>query len=302
MRALLARERYDVVNTHSSTDTWLTALASRLLRNAPPLVRTRHISAPIPRNAATRWLYTRATRAIVTTGEQLRRELIEVNGFAGVPIRSVPTGVDPQRFGPADAAAARAQLGLPEAFTIGIVATLRSWKGHRFLIEAFAQLPGAPRLLIVGDGPQHEALQAQVASANLGERVRFTGHDPAPERWLKAMDLFVLPSYANEGVPQALMQAMMSALPCITTDVGAIGEIAAHERTALIVPPQDVPALRAAMQRLIGEPELRRTLGAQAREFTLAHCTLNAMCTAMEEVFRTAAHDGTASAQIVARS
>ena len=65
----LARERLDVVNTHSSTDTWLAAIACRWLdlrrRPRPALVRTRHVSIPVPNDAMTRWLYRRATQRIV---------------------------------------------------------------------------------------------------------------------------------------------------------------------------------------------------------------------------------------------
>jgi glycosyltransferase involved in cell wall biosynthesis len=289
LRRLLARETFDVINSHSSTDSWLVALANALGRRPVPLVRTRHISAPVPRNRATRWLYDRACAALVTTGEKLRRELIEHNGFTRVPIRSVPTGVDPARFAPGDAAQARSALGLAPVTTIGILATLRSWKGHRFLIEAFGSLckQGRPlQLLIVGDGPQREALVLQAGQAGLSDAVRFVGHDPRPERWLPAMDLFVLPSYANEGVPQALMQAMMCGLPCVTTGVGAIGEIARDGETAVLVPPQDSAALAGALERLLDDPALRQRLGHAARAFTLGHCTLAAMCDAMEQVFQ----------------
>ncbi|HEY8360639.1 MAG TPA: glycosyltransferase family 4 protein [Ramlibacter sp.] len=289
MRRLLAREHFDVVNTHSSTDSWMVALANVLRREAVPIVRTRHISAPVSRNLATRWLYDRASSALVTTGEKLRLELIEGNGFTTVPIRSIPTGIPPERFAPADPVHSRLALGLPARTTIGILATLRSWKGHRFLVEAFAAMRAAGQdvqLLIVGDGPQRPMLEEQVAQAGLGDRVHFTGHDPRPERWLGAMDVFVLPSYANEGVPQALMQAMMSGLPCITTDVGAISEVARDGETALMVAPQDSAALAATITRLLADAPLRQRLGSQARAFALANCTLAAMCDRMEEVFR----------------
>ena len=288
MRRLLRAGEYDIVNTHSSTDSWLVALSNALPGRAVPLVRTRHISAPVSKNASTRWLYNRASAALVTTGEKLREELEQVNGFTDVPIRSVPTGIDPSRFLPGDAAEARARLGLAPLFTIGIVATLRSWKGHRFLVDAFARLRAQGRsaqLLIVGDGPQRETLEAQVAALGLGSSVHFTGHDPQPERWFQAMDLFVLPSYANEGVPQALMQAMMAGLPCVTTLVGAIGEIAKEGETAVIVQPEDAGAIVAAVGRLMDDPAQRQRLGAAARAFALQRCTLAAMCDAMEEVF-----------------
>ena len=292
MRRLLASEHFDVVNTHSSTDSWMVALANATSSRPVPLVRTRHISAPVSRNLATRWLYNRASAALVTTGEKLRQELIESNGFTDVPIRSIPTGISPERFAPADPVQARLALGLPARTTIGILATLRSWKGHRYLVEALGMLRAAGhdvQLLIVGDGPQRPMLEQQVAQAKLGDWVRFTGHDPQPERWLAAMDVFVLPSYANEGVPQALMQAMMSGLPCITTDVGAISEVAHDGETALMVPPQDSAALAEMLTRLLADPQLRERLGRQARAFALANCTLDAMCDRMEEVFRSVA-------------
>jgi glycosyltransferase involved in cell wall biosynthesis len=294
MRELLRRGGFDVVNTHSSHDGWMTALANVLVARPVPLVRTRHTTAAVSRKATTAWVYNRAA-AIVTTGEVLRRTLIDVNGFR-MPIRSVPTGVDPERFFPGDAAAARAELGLPQVFTVGIVAGVRSWKGHRFLVEAVRQLHQAGRalqLLIVGEGPKMEEVQAQVAAAGLTDVVRFVGHDAHPERWMRAMDLFVLPSYANEGVPQALMQAMLCGLPSVTTHVGCISDIAHDGRTALIVPPQDAAALADAIARLMDDPAQRERLGKAAREFALEHCTIAVMCDAMEEVFRSVVPGGT---------
>ena len=128
MRQLLARHAFDVINTHSSTDTWLAALARATLSSAPPLVRTRHISAPLPRNRATRWLYNTATARIVTTGEKLRKQVIAETGVEAPRVVSIPTGIDLARFNPGDRNAARAAAGLPKDIQIvGIVATLRSW-------------------------------------------------------------------------------------------------------------------------------------------------------------------------------
>ena len=288
LRRWLNEHPRDVINTHSSTDSWLAALACSSLRGAPPIVRTRHISAPTPRNAATRWLYTRATRHIVTTGETLRRTLIADNGYPADKITSIPTGIDTRGFTPGDRDSARAALGLPnDAPIVGIVATLRSWKGHRYLIDAVAALAGERTLLlIVGDGPQREALAAQSAALGLESRVRFVGNQHDVRPWLHGMDVFALPSYANEGVPQALLQAMLCGLPCVTTDVGSIGEIAQNGTTALVVPAQDASQLAAALARLLGDAALRQRLGEAAR----AHCAsgfgLETMLDKMEAVFR----------------
>ena len=147
-RALLAMRRWlaahrrevDVINTHSSTDSWLVALARASLRDAPPVVRTRHVSTAVHNDRATRWLYQSASAHIVTAGEALRRQLVRDNGFAPERITSVPTGIDLARFRPMDRGAARRQLGLDARPSLGILATLRDWKGHDYLLDAWKRL------------------------------------------------------------------------------------------------------------------------------------------------------------------
>ena len=276
----------DVVSTHSSTDSWLSAFA--LLGRRTPIVRTRHISAPVPRNVMSRWLYSRPAR-IVTAGEALRRELIERNGLAPDKVESVPTGADPSRFRPGDRAYARAQLALPkDRMLIGIVATLRSWKGHRFLLEA---LPPEATLVIVGDGHQRQALEARVDELGIRESVVFAGNQRDVVPWLQALDIFALPSYANEGVPQALLQAMLTGLPCVTTHVGSMSELAIDGRTALVVPPMQAPPLQQALARLMENENLRKTLGDAARAHGAQSLSAERMLDRMEEIYRRAAEE-----------
>jgi len=278
--------RCDVVNTHSSTDSWLTALALAMHRRRIPVVRTRHISAAVPRNPLSRWLYERAATRIVTTGEALKRQLVEVNGFSPARIVSVPTGIDAARFRPGNQAAARAALGLgAERTLVGIVATLRSWKGHRTLLEAMALLPPSIALIVVGDGPQRALLERQIGELALGERVLMAGNQADVLPWLHALDVFALPSYANEGVPQALVQAMLCGLPCVTTLAGSISELATHEASALVVPPRDAEALAAAILRLTEDPGLRRDLGEAARRHCAENFTYERMLDRMERVY-----------------
>jgi hypothetical protein len=186
------------------------------------IVRTRHISARVPRNLLSRWLYQRATAYVVTTGEALKRELVERNRFSASRIESVPTGIDAGRFRPGERKAMRAKFGLPQDKTLaGIVATLRSWKGHLVLLEAMTRLPEHIELVIVGDGPMREDLEKRIVQLGLRGRVRMQGQQADVLPWLRALDIFALPSYANEGVPQALVQAMLVELPCVTTPSAA---------------------------------------------------------------------------------
>lgn len=294
LRRWIALHPVDVINTHSSTDSWLTALACATLSHPPPIVRTRHISAPVPDNAPTRWLYTRATRSIVTTGEALKAQLVRDNRFPAERIVSIPTGIDLKHFqplaSPDDKRALRMRLKLPpDAHVVGIVATLRSWKGHRFLIEAFAQLARADaHLLIVGDGPQRAALEGLVAGLQLAAQVTLTGNQADVLPWLQAIDVFALPSYANEGVPQAILQAFACARPVVTTEAGAIGEVACDGETALVVRMQDAADLARALKRLAADPQLGQGLAARALELVRRKHGQDTMLDRMEAVFHAA--------------
>ncbi|MBI2961662.1 MAG: glycosyltransferase family 4 protein [Betaproteobacteria bacterium] len=288
LRRWLAAHPVDVINTHSSTDSWLAALACATRAKAPPIVRTRHISAPVTPAFGSRWLYGRAVAHLVTTGEVLRQTLVRELGLDASRVTSVPTGIDPSRFSPGNKTEARHLVGLGAGGRyVGVLATLRSWKGHLFLLEAFAQL-GLPdwTLVIVGDGPMGEPIRAKIAELGLGERVALVGQQEDPQDWLRAFDIFCLPSYANEGVPQALTQAMLSGLPIVTTPVGAILEAVADGETALLVSPRDAGALAAAIRRLACDPALAARLGAAARERALARFSRAAMLDRMESIFR----------------
>ena len=262
-RALKAA-RHDVVNTHSSTDSWLAAVAMRMLRDPPVLVRTRHVSVPVPNDPGTRWLYRKATARVVTTGEALRLQLVRDNGLDPARVESIPTGIDASAYAALPQDEARRLVGLPlDVPIVGIVATLRSWKGHRHLVDSLTKVSTPHTMLaIVGDGPQREALEAQARSAGIATRFAGNQDDVAP--WLQSFDLFCLPSYANEGVPQALMQAMACGLPVVTTDVGSIGEIVTEGATGVLVKPQDAGAIRAAVEALLQDEAKRRALGEAA--------------------------------------
>lgn len=290
MRRALASVRPHVVNTHSSTDAWLVALACLTLGDAPAMVRTRHISAPVPDNFPTRWLYKRATRHIVTTGERLREILVRENRFNADRITSVPTGIDPVRFRPGDKAEARRRLGLePAARYLGIVATLRSWKGHLYLVEAFARLAGADaalRLVIVGEGPMRPSIEQKIEELGLAPKVTLAGRQDAVEPWFQALDVFCLPSYANEGVPQAIVQAMLCGLPVVTTPVGSILEAVTDQETALLAAPRDAGVLATAIRRLLDDPALAERLGRQARAKAEQKFGRDAMIERMEAVFQ----------------
>jgi glycosyltransferase involved in cell wall biosynthesis len=293
LRRWLAAHRgeVDVLNTHSSTDSWLSAVACATLRDAPPIVRTRHVSTTVRNRVGTRWLYVSAVAHIVTTGEALRRQLARDNAIPLEHMTSVPTGIDLARFVPGDAAAARSRLGLPQRPALGIVATLRDWKGHDVLFDAIAADRAAWagwQVLVVGDGPYRDRLDAQLARLGLAGEIRFVGQQDDVVPWLQALDIFALPSWGEEGVPQAIMQAMACAVPVVSTPVGAIAEAVDDGATGLLVAPRSAPALAAGLARLRDDPALRGRLAAASRARAVRDFGLAPMLDRMEAVFRAA--------------
>jgi glycosyltransferase involved in cell wall biosynthesis len=283
------RRELDVINTHSSTDSWLVALACTWLRDAPPIVRTRHVSTAVGKNGPTRWLYQTATRHVVTTGEALRRQLAEENGFDPARITSVRTGIDLGAFRPLDRAECRRALGVEDRPTLGILATLRDWKGHDYLLDAWALLKTKfPewRLLFIGDGPRRAHLEGRVAGEGLAESVRFVGNRDDVPPWLNSLDLFTLPSYGDEGVPQGIMQAMACGLAVVTTSVGAIEEAVQRGQTGLIVPARNAQALADALGALMNDAPRRRAMGKAGQAYAQAHFGIDGMLDGMEAVFR----------------
>ena len=324
LRDWLRTHAADVINTHSSTDSWLAALAWASLANAPPIVRTRHISAPVPDNIASRWLYRQACSYVVTTGASLRDALVSRLHLDPSRVLSIPTGIDTTTFHPPterERRAARSAIGAAEGqFVVGIVATLRSWKGHRYLIEGFAEAvkgrggaKNAMRLVIVGDGPQREALETLVDKQDVRAQVRFAGNQPNVIPWLHAMDVFALPSYANEGVPQAILQAMACGVPVVTTDAGAIAEIAyasgpdgdESKATAVIVRKENADDLRDAILASMGDDAdevVRRKLRIDnALALVRSSHGIDGMLDRMEAVFRAAAGKGAVSAHVASQ-
>ena len=286
-RHWLSNNQADIINTHSSTDSWLFTLAARSMRNRPKIVRTRHLGAPVPNNPASNWLYGKGADRLVTCGSIMRQNLIERNGVQPDRTVSVPTGIDIERFSPGSKQEARERLALPQKrFIVGIVAALRREKGHEILCQAAKRLTDCDfDLLIVGDGLSRDLLRGWVAENGLTERTHFAGNQTNVVPWLHAMDLFVLPSWGIEGVPQSIMQAMSCQLPVVSTTVGSISEAVDDGQTGLLVPPSDPDALAVALREMMQNETKREQFAAAGREKAIRQFPVSRMLDRMEQTF-----------------
>ena len=289
LRRILGAGAIDILNTHSSLDSWVGTLAWRSLRTRPLLIRTRHLSTRIKDNWPTRWLY-RTPAAIITTGQVTKELIIERLGVPSRRIFSIPTGVELAEFVPQEKSRELlAQLHIPEqAFIFGSVAVLRSWKGHLYLLEALHDLiEGGARafLILVGEGPYRALIEEKIEQLGLQHWVRVAGFRDQVAPWFALMDVVVLASYANEGVPQSLLQAMAMARPVIGTTVGGIPEVIVEEETGLLAPPRDAQALARVMGQLMADPDRRRELGRRGRELVVERFSLEQMAAEIEAVY-----------------
>lgn len=142
----------------------------------------------------------------------------------GLAFGIVENGVDCDRFRPADKAAARAALGLPQdRFIIGGAGRLETVKGFDILVEAARHLPDDMLVAIWGGGSQREALATQITAADLGDKVLLAGPSSSMPAIFPALDLFCLPS-RHEGLPLAILEAQACGAPVVARDVGGVSE------------------------------------------------------------------------------
>lgn len=282
---LIRREHADIVNTHSSVDSWVGAFAATLTGTA--LIRTRHLSAPWRRHPLN--VVYRMPAAFITTGEALRQQIIDDNHVDPVRIVSIPTGVDVARFAPQPCRSeTTSALGIPPHATVIVkVAVLRSFKRHDVLLDAVALLRDGPRryVILVGEGSQRERIVAHARARGLAERVKLVGHVEDVRPLLSCADVVVSASGSHEGVPQALAQALAMARPVVATDVGSVAELVQDRHTGLLAPPNDPPALAAAITRFLDDPALAAACGRRGRERVVEHYSHEAMLDQIEALY-----------------
>jgi glycosyltransferase involved in cell wall biosynthesis len=210
-----------------------------------------------------------AATALVAVSQEVGRYLERYPDARG-RVHVVPNGVNLERFPPRPAASYDRRH---TAFTIAFVGSLKPWHGVPILVEAFAALhlqsPGA-RLMIVGEGPEHDKLAGDVCRRRLADAVHFTGWVPPSDlpALLASVDVAVAPYPELPHFyfsPLKVYEYMAAGLPVVASRVGQIAELIEDEVNGLLCPPGDASALAEAIDRLRREPEMRRRLGRAAR-------------------------------------
>ena len=282
-------ERVDLIHAHSPILTGLPAwMAARQLGLGcvyeiralweDAAVEKGDISEQSLRYRLTRGAETFLTRrvdSVVCICEGLRRDFSE-RGVPAERLHVVPNGVDVARFVPRPSDdATRARLGLQGRTVVGYIGTFFGFEGVVDLVEALARLIKQGRNdlagLIVGAGKTYDACREIAQRHGLGDRIVHPGHVPAEEveRMYSVIDVLAYPRRSlriTELVtPLKPLEAMAMEKAVIGSDVGGIRELIRDGVTGLLHRSGDVGDLAATIERLADDPDLRRTLGRQAR-------------------------------------
>jgi len=269
IRRLVRRRQYDVIHVHWPVPHALFGwMAKRASKERPRLVTTwygvelRWVQSSLP---WLRWFVRWALKisdTIVAISSYTAREIAR---FAQVAVEVIPYTL-PFAEGTSQA---RQRAG---GFQVLFVGRLVERKGVKHLIEAIARLPDA-RLVVIGDGPERQALETGTRDLGLGTRVDFRGRvsDDELRATYAASDALVLPSILDargdtEGLGVVLLEAMSYGVPVVASDIGGITDIVEHNKSGLLVPPGDSAALTQALERLSRDTALAQRLGAAGEQ------------------------------------
>lgn len=277
-RKLLARRAFDVVHAH-----WVIPngpIGALVARGRVPLVVSLHGSdlavAERARAAerAARWTFARATAVTAPSNDLLDRAAHL--GAAGLDLVPYGADVDALEATPAEAAAARATLGLAaEDVVVMGIGRLIAVKGFDVLVEAHAlALRERPdlRLVLVGDGDEADALRGRAVELGVAGSVLFAGQATRAEipALLASADVVAVPSVRHrgyvDGLPNVALEAMAASRPLVASRVGGLPDLVRPEENGLLVDERDPRQLADAIVRLAGRPELRAQLGRAAHE------------------------------------
>lgn len=272
---LIAREKPDIVHAHMPIAGLLGRFAARL-RGVKLIAYTGHgflFNQPGP------WTRRAASLALEYAGGRMTDLFMTVSAEEAEDVRrlriarravAIGNGRDPAIYHPDPEARARirAALGVPEdRVVVTAVSRLVRHKGYFELVAAMRDVPGA-ELWVVGERlatDRGEDLGPLFANAGLGDRLRLLGYRADVPAVLAASDIFALPSHF-EGLPMSVIEAMLTGLPVVATDIRGPREQVVDGKTGLLVPPMTVEPLAAALNRLAADAQLRQRMGEAGRK------------------------------------
>jgi len=284
---IIKKYKIDIVNTHSGKDTWVGGLAAKIA--GAKFIRTRHLSNLI--NSSRFNFINELADFIITTGESVRKNMINNNRINPDRIQSVPTGVDENLFNPSnyDKNEVRKKFGIKsDRIAVGILAVLRGFKRHDIFLnvaETVSKKYPETLFLIAGDGPRYKEIESLINQKKLNKNVKMLGHINEPAMFLSILDIFVLTSDSNEGVPQSIIQALMMEVPVIATDVGSTKDLW-NEENFILVKPDSPDIIADKILQLINDKSLLEKYKKNSREYIVNNFSKKVMVEKLINIYK----------------
>ena len=260
----------DILHSHSSIDSWLIAITGQFL--GVPIVRSRHVKIPIRNHIFNRWLYAKAPRRILTSGQGIAQMVAEQARIPLDKIKSIPAGVDFRRFDlKISGEKIRKELGVePHQPLIGKIAVIRGWKGYDYFVDSaplvLKNFPEA-RFVIVGDGPGYQSICSRVKKHGLEKSIFVLGHREDIPEIMAALDIHCVASFAVEGTTQVIPQAFAMRTPVVSTRMDSILPILGNGERGILVDLKSSQDIANGITQLLNNPELAEAMVEKAYTF-----------------------------------
>ena len=286
---MMRRERIDLLQTYLFTANTWGRLAARLA--GVPIIVTSERNVDMWEESYKQrlgvWLDRWTQRTVGNS--QAVGDYLAAKGIARAKLRVIYNGVDTRRFeGPVTPHAAREEFGIPQHHAVvGHLARLEPQKDPRTFLAAAAivarKMPSVS-FLVVGGGSLQAELEREAQALGLDGRIVFTGPRRDVPRLLAACDMSVLSS-VKEGMSNTIMESMAAGKPMVATRVGGNPELMLDGETGFLVSPRDPTALADAIQRILDDPALAKSMGLQAKKRMAERFSVGAMVAATQGLY-----------------
>ena len=227
-----------------------------------------------------------AAHALVVPSQRLDTIALNVWKQPRARVHRIANGIDVKLYRAKPTVSTPGLRKKPGEIVIGTLAGLRAVKNLPKLVRAAASVPNS-RLVIVGEGPERDAIVAEAARVGYADRLILPGFMAGPHRYIGHFDVFALSS-DSEQFPISLVEAMAAGLPVVSTDVGDVANIVSEENAQFVTDAKDEMAYRAAMIKLAGDANLRAALGVTNRAKAKAQFDESAMTAAYKALYENA--------------
>jgi glycosyltransferase involved in cell wall biosynthesis len=301
LRKLIKTNKIDIIHSQGGRADFYARLNGRPLRPWTKVVST--IATPVegydvnPLRRAIYCFFDRLSERFVdrfiVVSDALRKVMIDGHNVTPDKVIRVYNGIELNEYRPNNSGQSslhiRNEYGIGTTdVIIGAIGRLVWQKGFEYLIKALPEITKrhpAVKVIFVGDGPYRESLEMLCRQLGVEDKTIFTGYRSDIKKFLSAVDIKVIPSLA-EGFPMVTLEAMAMEKPVVATSIDGITEQITDGVEGILVPPRDSDALAAAINRIIENKELARSLGFAARKRVEREFTVDTMINETEKVYR----------------